>query len=346
MHEAALEEPSFCRMKSFSATLAKWFKSTARDLPWRRTRDPYAILVSELMLQQTQVATVLGYFDRWMKRFPNLRSLAAANETEVLRLWEGLGYYARARNLHRAAKQIVAGGGKFPRKLEEIRALPGVGRYTAGAVASFAFRLRTPMVDANIARVIARLRDIRLSVDSTTGQRELWRAAESFLPHGGAASRVHNAALMELGAVLCKPGEPPCHLCPVRRWCKTTQPAALPTKRGRPATLEVDENCRWIVQRGRVLLATSDGPRGRGLWRLPPLSSAPRRAPLFESNYPFTHHRVRLRVFRSGAPRLMLPNHRWFEIGRLAETAMLSPHRRALVRLLDLDGDGRKLRVR
>jgi A/G-specific adenine glycosylase len=332
-------------MNEFSVSLTDWFKSAARDLPWRKTRDPYAILVSESMLQQTQVATVIEYYQRWMERFPDVKSLAEAGEPEALRMWEGLGYYARARNLHRAAREIVDKGGKFPRTLEEIRALPGVGRYTAGAVASFAFGIRAPIVDANIARVIARLRNISEAIDKTAGQKLLWQHAESMLPPRGAATRLHNAALMELGAVVCKPGEPLCLLCPVKQWCDAPNPAALPVKRARRGVVALQEDCSWIVERGCVLLEISTGPRGRGLWRLPRLKSPTRHEPLHEAVYPFTHHRVRLRVFRSGAPRRPGINHRWFEIARLAETAMTAPHRRALTSLLDLDAGRRKLRL-
>lgn len=330
-------------MNDFSASLTEWFKVSARDLPWRKTRDPYAILVSELMLQQTQVATVMAYYKRWMKRFPDGESLADAAESDVLRMWEGLGYYARARNLHRAAKRIVESGGEFPRSLESIRALPGVGRYTAGAVASFAFGIRAPIVDANIARVIVRLRNIRESIESSTGQNLVWQHAEAMLPESGAAARQHNAALMELGAILCKPGEPPCLLCPVKSWCETPDPASLPLKRARRATVDLEEHCGWIVHRGRVLLETSDGPRGRGLWRLPELKSLPRRPPIHQAEYPFTHHRVQLRVYRSSAPRQTGPNRHWFEIAKVNETAMTAPHRRALTSLLDLDAGRRKL---
>ena len=189
-------------MQELSEALRRWFKAAARTLPWRTTRDPYAILVSELMLQQTRVATVTAYYDRWMRRFPDVASLAAADEAVVMRTWEGLGYYSRARNLHRAAKKIIDNGGRFPRTLDEIRELPGVGPYTAGAVASFAFGLRAPIVDANIARVIARLRNIREPIDSLAGHRLVWQHAESMLPAHGATARLHNAALMELGAIL------------------------------------------------------------------------------------------------------------------------------------------------
>ena len=299
------------------------------------------------MLQQTQVATVVGYYERWLERFPNVQALADADEAAVLKMWEGLGYYARARNLHRAAKVIVEQhGGEFPTTLEAIRALPGVGPYTAGAVASFAFGVRAPIVDANIARVIARLRHIREPIDSSAGQKLVWQQAEAMLPTRGAAARLHNAALMELGAILCKPGEPPCLVCPVKRWCEAKAPATLPVKRARRATIQVEENCGWIVQRGRILLETSDGPRSRGLWRLPQLTAAPgRRLPIHELQYPFTHHRVQLRVYRAAPPRQPGENHRWFEIAQVDETAMTAPHRRALTTLLDLETGRPKLRV-
>ena len=333
-------------MSEFSKSLTEWFKASARDLPWRKTRNPYAILVSELMLQQTQVATVVGYFNRWMKRFPDVKALAGAAEPEVLRMWEGLGYYARARNLHRAAKVIIEKfGGEFPRTLDEIRELPGVGPYTSGAVASFAFSIRAPIVDANIARVIARLRNIQVPIDTTAGHRLVWQHAESMLPARGDSARVHNAALMELGAIRCKPGKPPCLLCPVKQWCEATDPASLPMKRARRATVALAENCGWIVLRGRVLLETSVGPRSRGLWRLPVLKSPPRRKPIHEAEYPFTHHRVQLRVYRTAVPRVAGANRRWFEIARLQETAMTAPHRRALTSLLDLDAGRRMLRL-
>jgi A/G-specific adenine glycosylase len=332
-------------MNDFSASLITWYKASARDLPWRRTRHPYAILVSELMLQQTQVATVIDFYERWIKRFPDVRSLAAADESAVLRMWEGLGYYARAHNLHRAAKFVVDQcGGEFPNSLEAIRALPGVGPYTAGAVASFAFGLRAPIADANIARVIARLHNIREPIDTSAGQRRIWQHAEAMLPARGSVARLHNAALMELGAILCKPGVPQCLLCPVKSWCEAPNPGALPVKRARRAVVGLEENCGWIVRLGRVLLETSDGPRGRGLWRLPKLKSAPRQEPIHEAEYPFTHHRVQLRVYRSAVPRATGANRRWFEIARVGDTAMTAPHRRALTSLLDLDAGRRKLR--
>lgn len=322
-----------------SAALRAWFAEQARELPWRKTRDAYAILVSEFMLQQTQVATVVPYFGRWMARFPSAAALAAAKEPEVLRLWEGLGYYARARHLHRAARTIVERhGGEIPADLAAIQALPGVGPYTAGAVASFAFGLRVPIVDANIARVLARLDDFRESIDSAAGLKRIWDLAAALLPPDGAETREHNAALMELGALLCRAGEPPCLLCPVKDWCAATDPAALPVKRARRRQIELAENCGWITRADEVLLEQSDGPRCRGLWRLPVLKRTPATAPLDESMYPFTHHRVTLRVFAAGAPRRLSTSLRWVGRTALKELAMTAPHRRALDRLLPRAG--------
>ncbi len=317
-------------MDAISNALAEWFAVHARDLPWRRTQDPYAILVSEFMLQQTQVATVLPYYERWLRRFPDAPTLAAAEEAEVLRHWEGLGYYARARNLHLAAKTI---GGAFPRTLEGVRSLPGVGRYTAAAVASFALGIRTPMVDANIARVLARLTNFRAPVDEPRGLDAIWEIAAELLPADPAAARTHNAALMELGATLCRAGEPPCLLCPVRRACRGVDPATLPVKRARPATIAVVENCGWMTRPDAILLEQSPGPRWKNLWRLPVLSRAPRGRPLDESSYAFTHHRVHLRVFRFRRTKLAA-NQRWIARVDLPALAMTSPHRRALDRLL------------
>ncbi len=164
-----------------------WFQRNARDLPWRETRDPYAIWVSEIMLQQTQVATVVPYFERFLTHFPSVSRLAAADEHDLLRLWEGLGYYRRARQMHSAAKKIIADCGVFPRDIHAIRALPGVGRYTAGAIASFAFDAREPILEANTIRLFSRLLAYRDDTASAAGQDLLWQAAETILPRRSSA---------------------------------------------------------------------------------------------------------------------------------------------------------------
>ena len=188
----------------FRFTLLAWFRKNGRDLPWRQTRDPYAILVSEFMLQQTQVATVLPYYERWLRRFPDFPTLAKATESQVLHAWQGLGYYARVRNLHASAKTVTRKfGSKLPANLELMSALPGIGKYTAGAVATFAFNRPVPIVEANIARVLARLTNLQTPIDSSDGRNELWRRASALIPTRGA--RDYNSALIDLGALVCLP---------------------------------------------------------------------------------------------------------------------------------------------
>lgn len=319
------------------APLIAWFKKHGRDLPWRRTHDPYAILVSEIMLQQTQVATVLDYYRRWLKRFPGFAQLAAASEAEVLAQWQGLGYYSRARNLHRAAQAVMQDhDGKMPANAAKIRILPGVGRYTAGAVATFAFDLPSPIVDANIARVIARLLDMRLPIDSTAGQFVLWREAEALQPRKEA--RLFNSALMELGALVCLPRTPKCAACPVKKSCRATDPATLPVKKPRRKTIALTEHCAWIRRNGRVLLEQQSGARLRGMWKLPPLRERTDSSSLLQLTYPFTHHKVTMDVFEKDEPVDILPSQRWVAVKDLKDVAIAAPHRRAIVELLQRNG--------
>lgn len=319
------------------ARLIRWYEKHGRDLPWRRTRDPYAIMVSEIMLQQTQVATVIPFFERWMKRFPDIVSLARAEESDVLSLWQGLGYYSRARNLHRASRHAMKiYKGKIPADPEAIRALPGVGRYTAGAIASFAFDLPEPLVDANVARVLSRLLDLETPVDSTAGIRTLWETATSLVPKKGA--RLFNNALMELGATLCTPRAPRCVDCPVRKNCLAYERGTVaerPVKKARRKTLELVESCGWVFEKGRLLLEQQTGKRWKGLWKLPLLRKTPvDTEPLLESSYPFTHHRVMLGVYVVSRAALSGSKLTWFSIPELKALPLTSPHRRAIERLL------------
>ena len=194
--------PDASWLRSFRRRLPAWFDRHARKLPWRRNHDPYAVWVSEIMLQQTQVGTVVSYFDRFLAAFPTIEALAAADEQDVLRLWEGLGYYRRARQLHKAAKIIVAEhAGNFPRNPEIVRRLPGIGRYTAGAILSIAFDARQPILEANTLRLLSRLLAYDGDPRSTEGQRLLWAMAEAVLPRRGSGRM--NQALMELGSEVC-----------------------------------------------------------------------------------------------------------------------------------------------
>jgi A/G-specific adenine glycosylase len=210
---------------AFSRKLRAWFKRNARDLPWRRTRDAYQVLVSELMLQQTQVSRVVDYYGEFLDRFPTLADVARAKPAAVMEAWEGLGYYARARNLHRLANTVTDGGnqpdGRLPADPEALRALPGIGAYTAGAVASFAYERRAALVDTNVARVLKRAFAPKADVKTTKGNRTVWEIAETLLPKTGSATWTHNQALMELGALVCTARVANCGQCPVRTVCKT-----------------------------------------------------------------------------------------------------------------------------
>lgn len=252
--------------------VSAWYGRHARNLPWRQTRDPYAILVSEMMLQQTQVATVRPYFERFIQALPDFASLAAADQQQVLRLWEGLGYYRRARQLHETARVIVRQhGGQFPRDLEAAQRLPGIGRYTAGAVLSIAFDLRVPILEANTTRLYCRLLGYRGDPWSSEGQRLLWAFAQAVLPsrHPGRL----NQGLMELGSMVCTRGRPRCGECPVAALCVARREARqreIPRARPKPA-IEVRREAAWIIRyRGRVLLRRR-GPEERwaGLWDFP-----------------------------------------------------------------------------
>ena len=214
-------------IRSIVSPLLKWFGGNARDLPWRRTRDPYAIWISEIMLQQTQVKTVIPYWQRWMVQLPNVASLAAANEDTVIKLWEGLGYYSRARNLQRAAKRICDElGGRFPRDLAGVLALPGVGRYTGGAICSIAYNQPKPIVDGNVARVLTRLLGIEESPRDKPVTDYLWSVADELVEHAVTLQKprqrnasAFNQAIMELGALVCTPRNPLCDDCLLKGRC-------------------------------------------------------------------------------------------------------------------------------
>lgn len=244
------------KLRTFGTKLRAWYRRNARDLPWRRTRDPYAILVSELMLQQTQVSRVLEYWQRFLHRFPTLERLAAAQERHVLAQWKGLGYYARARNLHKLSRAVVREGARawgddaarparasvavsadgapslLPAEAEKLRRLPGIGAYTAGAVSTFAFERRASLVDTNVARVLSRVFAPQLNPKRPRDLALLWQIAEATLPRTGKATWTHNQALMELGALVCTARVKRCGLCPVRALC-STGPDAVATGEAR-----------------------------------------------------------------------------------------------------------------
>ncbi len=280
------------------------------------------------MLQQTQVATVVPYYNQWLRRFRDLTSLAAASESDVLHAWQGLGYYSRARNLRAAASAIVENhGGRFPSSPELIRDLPGVGRYTANAVATFAFGRSVPIVEANISRVLSRLFDLQMPVDTSSGREQLWGHATRLLPPRNAGE--HNAALMELGALICGV-RPKCGICPVKRFCRTTDPSSLPRRKMRPTLQLLTEIHSFVLRGGQVLLEQSSG-RWRGMWILPRLAGPPlHRNLIHRSTFPFTHHRITLTVYPGANRRKKWSGERWFALRDLPSIPIPSPHRRAL----------------
>ncbi|HEY1628281.1 MAG TPA: A/G-specific adenine glycosylase [Tepidisphaeraceae bacterium] len=259
----------------FSRRLLKWYDRNRRDLPWRvppgQRPNPYHILLSETMLQQTQVATVLPYFHRFIAKFPTLADLAAADEQSVLRLWQGLGYYSRARNLHAAAKLIIhEKSGEIPRDVESLWQLPGVGRYTAGAIASIAFDVPAPILDGNVIRILCRLDRIAADPRDRQIQQQLWRHAARIVPKNRPGD--FNSALMELGATLCTPRSPQCLICPVKKHCQAfaaglQDQIPLPRKKSAPPLLHRRTFClrndklKWLIEQRP--------PRGRwaGLWQ-------------------------------------------------------------------------------
>ncbi len=335
----------------FVTPLLRWYESHARRLPWRGHPDPYATWVSEVMLQQTRVETVIPYFERWMERFPTIRALAAASLQEVLAAWEGLGYYGRARNLLRAAQMVVEKyNGVLPREARLLRKLPGVGRYTAAAIASIAFSRAEATLDGNIRRVLARCFNVAEDARSSRGEQQLWKLAAQHLPAGQAGD--YNQALMELGATLCTTKAPACGDCPLTDLCQARalgiqeqRPVFLP----KPAIPHHVVTAAVIAHNGRVLIACRP-PKGLlgGLWEFPggkqqageDLATCLRReiceelgaeievgAELGVYKHAYTHFRVTLHAFRctlmAGEPRpLQAVEVRWVPPGELSRYPM------------------------
>jgi A/G-specific adenine glycosylase len=321
---------SLKNVSPFRRSLLRWFDRHGRNLPWRKTRDPYAILVSEVMLQQTQVATVIPYYNKWLRRFPDFASVSCASQNDVLHAWQGLGYYNRALNL-RAAASIVQDRhrGTLPGDVAAIRKLPGVGRYIANAVATFAFDQPVPIVEANSSRVLARLLDMRAPIDSAIGREKLWAFAAQLVPKSSAAR--FNSAFIDLGALVCLAHKPKCSVCPVKKFCRAKNPGALPIKKSKPRTKRLIERHAFVVSNGRVLLEQSSA-RWRGMWILPRFETGPSDQPLYRSAFPFTHHRIAFVVYRRATPNRVSPTQHWFE--SIDDIAMPSPHRRAAQALL------------
>jgi len=306
---------------SLRAALLEWYAREKRDLPWRKTRDPYAIWLSETMLQQTRVETATPYYERFLRELPTLKELAEASEQQVLALWSGLGYYRRARMLHAAAKVVASTHeGRLPSHVEELRQLDGIGPYTAGAVASIAFGRRAAVVDGNVARVLARLFAVQDDVKSSRGLARLWKLAHDLLPDGDGHPGDWNQALMELGATVCHPGQPSCSTCPVHAHCVSrargiermlprSSPKGPPVAMRRVAIV-LSSPSRVLVARRRV------GALFGGLWEPPSTAGAagPLASrlgvdlrdlePMGEVIHVLSHRRMRVRVLCGNLGRL------------------------------------------
>jgi A/G-specific adenine glycosylase len=284
------------------------------------------------MLQQTQVVTVLPYYKKWLRRFPTFAALASASENDVLHAWQGLGYYARARNLHSVANIITRRHrGRFPRAIGEIQKLPGIGKYTAHAVGTFAFEQSVPIVEANVSRVLSRVFDLRKPVDSTGGRSVLWSHAAALVPNQSPAK--FNSALLDLGALVCLPGKPKCGICPVREFCCAKDPESVPIKRRRPETKRSIERHAFVVGKRGILLQSAQR-RWRGMWILPPVDDKRPNGAIYRALFPFTNHQITLQVFREKEGKTNGSRTRWFSRPELQSIPIPSPHRRAIEQLL------------
>jgi A/G-specific adenine glycosylase len=348
----------------FAADLVHWYRSGHRDLPWRNTQDSYAIWLSEIMLQQTQVRTVLDYYRRFLERYPTVRALADAPLDDVLKQWEGLGYYARCRNLHKAACLIVERhGGRFPQHLPDAEALPGIGRSTAGAILTFGYGQKHPLLDGNVKRVLSRIADVAEPLERTTTLNALWGLSEALLAETDDAY-AYNQAIMELGAVLCLPREPRCLLCPVQRHCDAfaagTQ-SERPVKSAGKATPHYTIGVGVIWKDDTVLIQQrpAEGLLG-GLWEFPggkreageALEETVRReieeelglrvsvgAPITRVNHAYSHFKITLHAFhcryRGGVPQpKACQAWRWVSPEQLSDYAFPKANKTVLERVL------------
>ncbi len=355
-------------LRPIRAPLLRWYDANKRDLPWRHTRDPYAIWISEAMLQQTRVETVIPYWQRFLEAFPDAYALATADLDDVYAVWTGLGYYSRARNLKHAAESIVREhAGRLPDTAEELQTLKGIGRYTAGAVASIAFEREAPLVDGNVIRVFARLLGVREDSAAKAVVDRLWRVAETLVV--GERPGDLNQALMELGATVCTPRSPHCLICPVRAHCDAHargDAEALPIKKKKAGAKPMRAVAVWIERKGRVLaVRRPETGLMAGLWELPggeiePKAEAKERVAevlreavglelldaerVGEVEHLFTHRRLALEVFRARVEpggrvrRSGYIAHRWVAPDSLLDLAHAGPTRKALT-LLGVTGE-------
>ena len=311
------------RLPQLRRTLLAWYRENRRSLPWRETLDPYRIWISEIMLQQTRVAVVLDRYKPFLERFPSVHALAAARESSVLAEWSGLGYYRRARNLHAAARIISRKrAGKFPNTAQDMRALPGIGRYTAAAIASIAFDEPTAVVDGNVERVLRRLCGRPLKGEA------VWKAAQELLDSANGGD--FNQAMMELGATVCLPARPLCPDCPLRRFCRTRGPGRSSGHKPRQTKREL--TCALAVRKDSVFLVRRpvDHSLMPGMWELPEIPDKERRGePLFSLRHSITVNNFTVRVASMAMPNL--PG-AWISFSRLQRVPLTGLAKKILKR--------------
>ena len=325
-------------LPGFTETLVVWFAQHGRCYPWRETQDPWAILVSEVMLQQTTIPTVLGRYNEWMRRFPNPEALAVAGEQEALRSWEGLGYYRRVRALQATARAVTEQySGIFPRDEAALRALPGVGEYTAAAVLSFAFNEPAVLIDANVARVLARLYNDPTPIDTAAGKKLLRRRAEILLSRSN--PRAYNSALMELGQTYCTSHSSLCESCPVRTFCRAKDPASLPVKKQERTVSSLEHWDIWCLSdRGLLLDLQPPTVRHAGMYRLPqrPREEAEALPHLRDQHYSVTRYKVTRHLHRALLPSLPRASEQFIPLARLDSLPLASPDRQLVRTMLSL----------
>lgn len=312
--------------------LLDWYQQNKRDLPWRNTRDPYLIWLSEIILQQTRVQQGTSYFLKFSSAFPTISDLASAEEQQVLQLWQGLGYYSRARNLHRAAKMVVKNwGGTFPNTYSEILSLPGIGPYTAAAISSFAFDLPHAVVDGNVYRVLSRLFNIHTAIDSTKGKKEIQLLADEFLNRQNPAD--HNQAIMEFGAVHCTPTNPNCDICPFRTHClafANKSQLELPKKEKKIKVTKRELHYVFSMKDGKIALQKrTEKDIWQHLYELPQTSSAVKQKDLIQTEkHLLSHQKLTIHFYKENSENAPLVNEsktEWVSPENLSEFPLPKP---------------------
>jgi A/G-specific adenine glycosylase len=326
---------------AFQQDLVAWYERHRRDLPWRRTRDPYAVAISEFMLQQTQVVTVIPYYEKWLRLFPDWKALARADGEKVLKAWEGLGYYSRARNLHKLAQVVVQRGGDLPREVEELQELPGIGPYTAGAIASIAYGQNVALLDGNVIRILTRVFAIGDEVGTMGAQRTLWQMSAELLPQGDCG--IFNQALMELGALICSPRQPQCLLCPLQKVCRGRKmgPEQFPVKVVKVVEEQaeivalLEKKGKWWVEPGPV--------KGRlaEMWRFPSFDpqTMQRSVVAVKFTYGITKYRVKLTVVHAKWKQREVGAGQWMNQAEMESRVFSAAHRKIRRIVLGQKGD-------